>query len=183
MTALAKTPPVQNREISTAALLDRLADHAGQPLVFSYDGRDVLPGYHVTEVKSGFFDALDCGGNPENWRETFIQLWDIPPQPGQDFMRVGKFVAIMRKVSDRVAYDGDAKLTFEISDGLGPIQIMRATEIEAGADAVRVALAPRPSSCKPRDRWLELDAPVGQGGCGGAKAQGQAREKAQACCG
>jgi hypothetical protein len=171
MSALAKSQPPAGREISAAGLLDALAGHGDKPLVFNYEGRDVLPGYHVTEVKSGHFDALDCGGNPEAWRETFIQLWDIPPQPGQEFMRVGKFVAIMRKVADRVPYDASAKLTFEVSDGASPIQIMRATAIEVARDAVRVSLAPRPSSCKPRDRWLEREAPRSTSACCGTQAQ------------
>jgi hypothetical protein len=178
MTVLANTRPAESREISTAALLAALEGHAGKPLVFSYAGRDVRAGYHVTEVKSGRFDALDCGGNPEAWRETFIQLWDIPPEPGRDFMRAGKFVAIMRKVSDRVAYDGDAKLTFEVSDGKSPIQILRATSIDAEGEAVRIALSARPSSCKPRDRWLEPETPPAKCGCGGEKALASA----QACC-
>jgi hypothetical protein len=173
MAILAKAVPQGGGEISTAALLEALAGHAGKPLLFSHGGRDVQPGYHVTEVKSGRFDALDCGGNPESWRETFIQLWDIPPEPGQDVMRAGKFVAIMRKVADRVAYDGDAKLTFEVSDGTSPIQILRATSIDVGSEAVRIVLAPRPSSCKPRDRWLEQETPSGQNCCGA---------EVQACC-
>jgi hypothetical protein len=37
-------------EIAAADLLDVLARHADKPLIFRYDGRDVLPGYHVTEV-------------------------------------------------------------------------------------------------------------------------------------
>jgi len=28
-------------------------------------------------VKTGRFDALGCGGNPESWTEIFVQLWDI----------------------------------------------------------------------------------------------------------
>jgi hypothetical protein len=177
MNQLVKLSTESAGEISTAALIGALGDHAGKPLVFTYGGRDIRAGYHVTEVKSGRFDALDCGGNPEEWRETFVQLWDIPAEPGRDLMRAGKFVAIMRKVADRVAYDGEAKLTFEVSDGSSPIQILRATSIEAGRDTVRIELGPRPSSCKPRDRWLEEDAPRASAPCSGVKGQ------AQACCG
>ena len=60
-------------EIAAAELLATLAQHAGKPLIFSYGGRDALPGYHVTEVKTGAFQALDCGANYESWHETFIQ--------------------------------------------------------------------------------------------------------------
>jgi hypothetical protein len=176
MPTLAKPPVSADREISAAGLLAALAGHADKALVFSCAGRDVRPGYHVTEVKSGRFEALDCGGNPEAWQETFIQLWDVPPQPGRDVMRVGKFVAIMRKVSERIPYDAGAKLTFEVSDGTSAIRIMRASAVEIATDAVRVALEPRPASCKPRDRWLVQEPERAASGC-------CASARAQACCG
>ena len=172
MTALARaiplTPPPAG-EVSTAGLLAALEPHGQRRLVFSYEGRDVLPGYHVTEVKDGRFEALDCGANPEAWRETFIQLWDVPGEPGRaTHMPVSKFVAIMRKVGEVVAFDETAKLTFEVSDGQGAIQLYCADDIAVEGDAVRVSLSRRPASCKPRDRWLE---------------QGNSKPSRQPCCG
>jgi hypothetical protein len=141
-------------EIAAADLLATLARHAGRPLIFSYEGRDVLPGYHVTEVKAGAFQALDCGANHESWHETFVQLWDVPPEDGRGHMAAGKFLAIIRKVADQVPFDPAAKLTFEVSDGRRAMQLFRASAIASGDDVVRVALTERPASCKPRDRWL-----------------------------
>jgi hypothetical protein len=174
MSALAKPPLSSQREVSTGALLEALAAYIDRALVFTYDGHDVLPGYHVTEIKSGRFEALDCGANPESWQETFIQLWDIPPAPGQSFMLVGKFLAIVRKAGERVPFDPKAKLTFEISDGANAMQMMQATAIDVAHDAVRVELAPRPASCKPRDRWLEQQKSHVSACCG---------TQAAACCG
>ena len=71
---------VVNWRISAPALLEALAEHAAKTLVFRYEGADVQAGYHVTEVKSGRFQALDCGAQYESWHETFIQLWDIPQE-------------------------------------------------------------------------------------------------------
>jgi hypothetical protein len=158
-------------EISTRALLSELAQHGARQLIFSYDGREVLPGYHVTEVKDGHFAGLDCGANPEAWRETFIQLWDVPSEDGRIHMQVSKFSAIMTKVQEHVAYDSDAKLTFEVSDGVGAIQLYRAETIAVEETRVVVTLSRRPASCKPRDRWLEE-----QNKCCGTAA------KEQACC-
>ena len=172
MTAVARaiplTPPPAG-EVSTAGLLVALAPHGARRLVFSYEGRDILPGYHVTEVKDGRFEALDCGANPEAWRETFIQLWDVPGEPGRaSHMPVAKFVAIMRKVGEVVAFDETAKLTFEVSDGKGAIQLYCADDIAVVDDAVRVSLSRRPASCKPRERWLDQD---------------NTRSPRQSCCG
>jgi len=152
--SVSASPPCPPREIAAAELLDTLAQHAAKPLVFSYDGRDVLPGYHVTEVKAAAFQALDCGANREAWHETFIQLWDVPPEDGRGHMAAGKFLAIIRKVAEQVPFDPAARLTFEVSDGRQAMQLFRACAIASGGDVVRVALTERAASCKPRDRWL-----------------------------
>lgn len=149
----AAVPPAAG-EIAAAELLATLAGAADKPLIFRYDGRDVLPGYHVTEVKTGAFQALDCGANHESWHETFIQLWDVPSEDGRGHMTTGKFLAIIRKVADAVPFDAAAKLTFEVSDGKRAMQLYCASSIASGGDVVRVALSERPASCKPRDRWL-----------------------------
>lgn len=154
MLTRAKLSPPPADEISTASLLDRLVAFPSHRLIFNYEGRDVLPGYHVTEVKDGHFEALDCGANPEAWRETFIQLWDVP-EAGRTHMLASKFLAIIRKVGDLVQFDANAKLTFEVSDGSGAIQLFRAESFDNDDEAVRVRLGRRPASCKPRDRWLQ----------------------------
>ena len=168
-------------ELSAQTLLETLAAHKDKALVFHYGGRDVLAGYHVTEVKTGAFRGLDCGANTESWNETFIQLWDVH-EDNREHMPVWKFLAILRKVSDAVGFDTDAKLTFEVSNGIVPMQLYRAERIEAG-DVVRVHLAARPASCKPRDRWLEQT--TRQSCCGSAAAEDNkaGAAKSAACCG
>jgi hypothetical protein len=162
--------PLPPAEISAADLLAELAPRLGSALVFRYEGRDVLPGYHVTEVKSGAFEALDCGANSESWHETLIQLWDVPADDGRSFMPVRKFLAIVRKVADRMPFHPDAKLTFEMSDGTSAIQLYRASSVEIQDSVVRVELTRRPASCKPRDRWLKRQSGE-QASCCGAEPQ------------
>lgn len=141
-------------ELSSAALLGSLEAHKDRALIFNYDGKDVLPSYHVTEVKTGTFKALDCGANPESWSETFVQLWDVVEE-NRGHMAAGKFLAIIRKVDEAVGFDPQAKLTFEVSDGVQPMRIYRAERMDIADNAIRVYLSSRPSSCKPRDRWLQ----------------------------
>jgi hypothetical protein len=140
-------------DITLGRLLELSAANTDLPLVFSYDGRAIKPGYHVTEVKAGAFSALDCGANPEAWSEIFVQLWDVD-EGGRTHMTAGKFAAIVRKVSEHVNLDGAAKLTFEVSDGAQPMQLFCADEPIAHDGVLTVRLLPRPASCKPRDRWL-----------------------------
>ena len=164
--------------LSAADLLARLAPHAAKRLVFAYDGRETQAGYHVTEVKAGRLASLDCGATPETWHETFIQLWDIPPEPGRPPMTVGKFLAIMRTVAEQVHFEPDAKLTFEVSDGRRAMQIFVPAAVDADDHAVRIALQPQPATCKPRDRlWLEQETGTPASGCGCAPAK-----DATTCC-
>ncbi|MCJ9695423.1 DUF6428 family protein [Rhizobium sp. PRIMUS64] len=156
---------IQEDDISLGLLLNTLDGERDAPLVFYYDGRPVKPGYHITEVKAGQFSALDCGANPEAWTEIFIQLWDIE-EGDRTHMPAGKFQAIIRKVTDHVQLDGSAKLTFEVSDGVRPMQLYCAAMPVLSAGTVRISLSPRPASCKPRDRWLAEE-----------------NSKAAACCG
>jgi hypothetical protein len=144
---------MQKDDISLGDLLSVLSGARDSALIFYYDGHPVKPGYHVTEVKAGQFSALDCGANPEAWTETFIQLWDID-EGDRTHMAAGKFYSIIRKVTEHVKLDGSAKLTFEVSDGVRPMQLYCAATPVLRAGAVHVELEPRPASCKPRDRWL-----------------------------
>ncbi len=70
MNALDK--PLPETDISLGHLLDTIDGVRDLPLIFSYDGRPVKRGYHVTEVKAGQFAALDCGAEHEEWSEIFV---------------------------------------------------------------------------------------------------------------
>jgi Family of unknown function (DUF6428) len=150
----APAPFTDPADLTIGELLGFLADHTEKRLIFHCEDRPIRAGYHITEVKAGEFAALDCGANPEAWTEMFIQLWDID-EGDRTHMPVGKFSAIIKKVSEHVSLDAGAKLTFEVSDGAHAMQLHRAALPRIDGDTIRVDLAPRPASCKPRDRWLE----------------------------
>ena len=151
------SPGIPVPDPSTGVFLDSLRSHSALPLAFSYAGRETRAGYHVTEVKAGRFSALDCGANPEAWTETFIQVWDVVGEPGSRMMTVGKFLAIMDKVTRDVGLDPGSRLTFECGDDLGVIGLYSVETVTAEADRVLVSLTPRHASCKPRDRWFEAN--------------------------
>ena len=160
MTTIGKVvgePPAT--EITARDLLDVLARDPSKPLVFIYDGETVRPGYHVTEVKTGRFTALDCGANFEAWTETFIQLWDVD-DGDRTHMTAGKFVAIIDKVEKVSSFDADTKLTFEVSDGEQAMRLFKAAGMQIDDHRTVVSLARRPASCKPRDRWLAPEQPT-----------------------
>ena len=160
-------------DIRIGELLAAIEGHREKPLIFSYGGRPVRAGYHVTEVKAANFSALDCGANPEAWSEIFVQLWDVD-EGERVHMTAGKFAAIIRKVTKHLQLDDTAQLTFEVSDGVAPIQLYRAALPAIAQEAIHIELLARPASCKPRDRWLVAE--QAQASCCGGQA-------AASCCG
>jgi hypothetical protein len=163
---LATLAPAEAGDLTLDDLLAHARNHPDLPLVFHVDGRAVKAGYHVTEVKAGRFAALDCGANPEAWTEIFVQLWDVD-EGARTHMAAGKLAAIIRKVADHVGLAPGAKLTFEFSDGVAPMQLYRAGLPAVRAGQLQVALSPRAASCKPRDRWLAAQPTAGAGACCG----------------
>ncbi|MFT8246477.1 DUF6428 family protein [Roseomonas sp. BN140053] len=140
-------------EASFGAVLDALAPHRSRRLVINYDGRLVQPGYHVTEVKAGSFVTLDCGGNPDAWQETILQVEDLPASAEKpDHMEVGRFLAILEKVAARVSLQRESRLTFEVGPPGRPMQVFDVEAIRIEASSAVIELGPRPAICKPRHR-------------------------------
>jgi hypothetical protein len=140
-------------DASLRLVLDALKPHGTRRLVISYDGRQIQPGYHVTEVKAGSFVTLDCGGNPDAWQETILQVEDLPATAEKpDHMEVGKFLSILEKVAARVSLQAGSRLTFEVGPPDRPMQIFDVEGIRIEAASTVLELGPRQAICKPRHR-------------------------------
>lgn len=162
-------------DTSLAAMLDVLAPHDDKALVFEYGDRRVQSGYHVTEVKAGSFVTLDCGGNPDAWQETILQVEDIPAKDGQTFLRVGKFRTILAQVDRKVRLDADARVTIEVSRPDEAMQVFDVAGIGVTENEVVVRLGERPAICKPRHRAQQRDVATASACCSPAA-------KASGCC-
>lgn len=142
-------------DASLDGLLAVLRTHREKELVIEYGGRRVRPGYHVTEVKAGSFVTLDCGGNPDAWKETVLQVEDLAPAGETAFLAISKLLGILEQVGRRVAIDGDARVTFEIGPPEAAMQIFDAGSIAVEEGRVVLGLHPRAAICKPRHRAAE----------------------------
>jgi hypothetical protein len=150
-------------ETTLAAILDALGPHDDKTLTIEYgDGTRVQAGYHVTEVKAGSFVALDCGGNPDAWQETILQVEDIPAAEGNRIMTVGKFRSILAQVDRKVRLAADARLTLEVSRPDEAMRIFDIAAVEIGADSAIVRLGQRPAICKPRHRAAQATVEAAQ---------------------
>lgn len=139
-------------DASLGALLAALEPHTGKALVIDYGGRRIRPGYHVTEVKAGSFVTLDCGANPESWRETILQVEDCGPIEDRDYLSVDKFRGILDRVGRQIALDPDARVTFEVGPPGTAMQVFDVDALHPESSFVVLRLAARPAICKPRHR-------------------------------
>jgi hypothetical protein len=168
--------PLVSADTSLSAVLLALAPHDEKSLVLDYgDGRRVRAGYHVTEVKAGSFVTLDCGGNPDAWQETILQVEDIPAEEGRSFMKVGKFRSILAQVGRKVRLNADARLTLEVSRPDEAMRVYDVAGIDFEDDRAVVRLGERAAICKPRHRATQAAA----GACCSPSA---ATSGATACC-
>ena len=166
--------PLEQADNSLASVLAGLAGHDDKALILQYeDGRLVQAGYHVTEVKAGSFVTLDCGGNPDAWQETVLQVEDLPAAAETPPMSAGKFRSILAKVATKVRLDTDARLTLEVGQPGEAMRIYDVAGIDTIEDRAVMRLTPRPAICKPRHR-AAMDASA----CCAAESPG----KGSACC-
>jgi len=159
-------------DASLGALLGALALHGQRRLVITYAGRVIRPGFHVTEVKVGSFATLDCGGNPDAWRETILQVEDLPASDkATAHMAVAKFVGILATVAGKVALPHDARLTFEVGQQDEAMRVFDVAELVVEAEQLVLRLTPRAAICKPRHRAMMAAAVAEPSSCCAPKAK------------
>lgn len=151
------TVPHVEVESSLGAVLARLENHGDLPLSIEYDDRVVQPGYHVTEVKAGSFVTLDCGGNPDAWQETVLQVEDIPASENRPMMTAGKFRSILAQVDKKVRLDHDARLTIEIGRPGEAMRVFDVADLTIQPERAILSLGRRAAICKPRHRAQEAE--------------------------
>lgn len=156
-------------DASLADFMAALEPHGDKQLAIHYGGRMIRSGYHITEVKAGSFATLDCGGNPDRWRETILQIEERASESDRGFMLAGKFRAILAQVTECIALDGAARLTVEIGPSGSPMQVFDAGSLRVEAGRLVFKLEPRSAICKPRHRTM----PDSQAACCGTAVQRQ----------
>lgn len=135
-----------------ASVLDQLSGHEEKPLVIRYAGRTVGGGYHITEVKAGSFVTLDCGGNPDAWQETVLQVEDVAAEAGRPMMTAGKFRSILSRVDAKVQLSPEGRLTIEIGRPGEAMAVFDIGSVSIEGDQAVLALGSRTAICKPRHR-------------------------------
>lgn len=129
-----------------AALQNRL-------LFVDASGHTIHAGYHLTELKAAAFDTVDCGGEPNQWNETIVQLW-VPENADDDYMTTAKFLKIFDKVRGMIPLKLDAEIRVEYGDDNFFPSIYHVRSVTHEQGTTRVLLQPPATTCKARDRRM-----------------------------
>jgi Family of unknown function (DUF6428) len=141
--------------MKTSEFIAFLRRSPDKQLVFVNDeGTTIHSGYHLTELKAGSFDAVDCGGQKNRWNETIVQLW-VPRNADHDFMTAQKFLGIYDKVGGMIAIDPEAEIRIEYGDENFFPSNYDVDLVTQDEKAIRVQLRPPQTTCKARDRRAE----------------------------
>ena len=101
--------------MTTEQFIDLLKQNSDKALLFEYATNQFAgTNYHLTEIKKVHFDTVDCGGNPNEWHETQIQIWESPNQIGKlDYMTTNKILSIFNKVDSIKLLNFETELKVE----------------------------------------------------------------------
>lgn len=152
---------------SETAVVERpkTATAAGKLVHMSYGGRELLAGFHITEVKRQRVEAIDCGSRHDGWAETVIQLLDIDGQP-EDRMSASKFHGILLKTGIAL---GKGPIIVEVGRPGEAMQLYDLVGIIEEPERVRLDVSPRQAVCKPAIKMLDIQS---LSCCGSGQATG-----------
>lgn len=145
-------------------LVELVNDNPSKTLRFEFmAGRFVESHYHITEIKNHAIKSIDCGGRPDEWTETVIQLWEPSNPNDRDPMDGKKAASILKKVDSIQPLELENTIYFEYTDGVLPVANYQVGNVSTTNDAILISFAPISTQCKPN---LELEMAAAQSCCG-----------------
>jgi hypothetical protein len=139
--------------MKTSEFLKVLENNLEKELIFEYANEHLVgTNYHLTEVKNVFFDTVDCGGKPNEWHETHLQLWESPQEIGKpNYLKTDKFLSILQKVNSIKALLLDTDIKIEYGSDTFSTSVMPIESIEISAKYLKMKLFMEQTRCKAND--------------------------------
>ncbi|UXX80017.1 DUF6428 family protein [Reichenbachiella carrageenanivorans] len=136
--------------MKTSELLTLLKGNPEMGLVFEIEsGQFVKPTFHITEVKNVTVESVDCGGNPDTYKETIIQLMVNPLEKMRKPWTAQKALDIFEKVGQLKPMDDDAEVFFEYGDLTMRTSNFSVENVIFNEDNIHFELFAKPTVCKP----------------------------------
>jgi hypothetical protein len=150
---------MSNQNINIYQVKEVLKANGDQPLIFSFEGQNIHPGYHVTEVKHASVNSLDCGSGKEQWEEIIIQLMDGSALFKGEHMSCDKFLGIAGKAIESLSFDENTLTFIEFAPNNKGLRKLAIETVEASEGQVIVTLTSPTAMCKPYQRALAKQLP------------------------
>lgn len=149
--------------MQTKEFFELLDANAEKELVFEYRPEEFVPkAYHITEVKNVHIHSVDCGGRPDEYFETIVQLWVSGTENKEQYMLAGKALSIFQKVDSVKPIRRDTPLLIEWGNAQWPTSNYSIRNVVVDDDSVRLQMFVQPTVCKPK---LELSVLGKSSGC------------------
>ena len=136
--------------MKTKEFLNKLNQNKNKALLFEF-AKDKYAGtnYHLTEVKNVHFSTVDCGGNPNDWKETHLQLWESPNEIGkEDYMTVDKVISILERVDGINPLWQETEIKIEFGNEEFHTSIMNIADFDIKDNQLIVKLFSEKTLCK-----------------------------------
>lgn len=153
--------------LTVDTFLQKLAQQPAKELVFEYQENTFVPkAYHITEVKNVHIESVDCGGRPDTYDQTIVQLWVSGKETANRYMTVDKALKIFQIVDTKKPLKRDTEIFFEWGNGPSLRTSTYAVEaIHETEDQLILQLFVPATVCKPAAGKMALAVAVS--GCGG----------------
>ncbi|RRQ49669.1 hypothetical protein DZC72_03500 [Maribacter algicola] len=139
--------------MKTHEFLSFLQENPNKNLLFEYKpGELVGANYHITEVKNVTIDSIDCGANPDFWKETIIQLYESPLEKDKrEYMSAYKALSILNKVDKIKPMERDVEVKFEYSNPNFHTAQLFVNDLEISGENLIVKLGVEKTDCKAKE--------------------------------
>lgn len=136
--------------MKTSEFLSILNENPDLGLEFEIEsGKFVKPTFHITEVKNVSIESVDCGGNPDSYKQTIVQLMVNPLEEMRRPWSAQKALDIFDKVHALKPMDEEAEIFFEYGDLEIRTSNFSIEDVLFADGTVRFELFAKPTVCKP----------------------------------
>lgn len=137
--------------MKTNEFLTLLQNNPEAGLTFEYEkGKLVPPTYHITEVKNVTIDSVDCGGNPDSYKQTIVQLWVPKNEELRKEWTAKKALSIFEVVDKMIPINRDTDIFFEFGNEEVRTSNFSVETITKDDEKIVIQMYVQPTVCKPR---------------------------------
>jgi hypothetical protein len=137
--------------MKTKQFLELLTQNEGSELIFEFqEGQFIPKAYHITEIKNIHIESVDCGGRPDEYFQTVVQLWHDGKETAESFMTAKIANKIFEKVNSIKPLREDTPIFFEWGDAEMRTSVYEVNSVNLIGNKMVVKTFVPPTVCKPK---------------------------------